>query len=389
MVEGNQFDEEAQQALRLLFERFWILRAEEPDLYQLIRKREKVLKRYIDDKFGYDLIIHQHFIKLEKIPVEPKSWMGIQAFQQPLDYVIFCCALAFSESRAVDEQFLLSDLCGDIKELYPGELPLDWTNYNHRKSLVRVVRQLEALSLIRAVEGEVEQFALDAEQEVLYEVTVYSRYFMRAYPKDIYEFSSIGDILASEEERHMDDLRRKRVYRKLFLSPAVFREDEDDSDFAYIRNYRNRLRDDIEAHSLFRLELFKNMGLLVMDEKKQDMTLFPDQKAISDIALQFSALLRDQVDKYHADAFGRIQLSAFALEHLVGQLKEKEGAGWSSHYRSNSIKATMEELIVLLESWEMIEWEAVTNDYLITPLAGRLAGVYPIDFKTEGEVADA
>ncbi|BAQ10198.1 hypothetical protein OXB_1727 [Bacillus sp. OxB-1] len=385
----NRFDEKAQSALRLLFERFWILRAEDPASYQLIREREKVLKRYIDDKFGYDLIIHQHFIKLEKIPVEPKSWMGIQAFTMPLDYAIFCCALAFSENRAVDEQFLLSDLCGDIKELYPGGLPLDWTNYNHRKSLVRVVRQLEMLSLIRAVEGEVEQFALDVEQEVLYEVTVYARYFMRAYPKDIFEFTSIEEMLASEEERHTDDLRRKRVYRKLFLSPAVFRVGEEDSDFAYIRNFRNRLRDDIETHSHFRLELFKNMGLLIMDEKKQEMTLFPDQKAISDLALQFSALLRNQMDTYPADAFGRIQISAFAMEHLVEQLQAEYGTGWSSHYRKNSVKATTEELIDLLLSWEMIEVEPETNDYLITPLAGRLAGVYPSDFKLKGEEVDA
>src|SRR5699024_8985835 len=242
------FDEKAQKALRILMEKFWILRLEEPETYQLIREREKMIKRYVDEKFGFDLIVHQHFIKLEKIPVETKSWMGIQEFQESRDYAIFCCALAFTESRSVDEQFLLSDICEDIKDLYPGDIPLDWTNYNHRRSLVRVIKMMEKFSIIETVEGEIDRFAMDEELEVLYETTIYARYFMRSYPKDLFEYDSVQDILDSEWERHEADERRKRVYRKLMISPVVYRESDDDPDFAYIRNYRNRLKDDLEAH---------------------------------------------------------------------------------------------------------------------------------------------
>lgn len=188
-MEANQFDE---KALGLLLEKFWVLRAKEPELYQTVREREKVLPRYVDDKLGFDLIVHQHFIKLEKIPVEAKNWMGIQDFQEPRDYAMFCCALAFTENRSVDEQFLLSDICEDIKDLYPGEFPLDWTNYNHRRSLVRVIKFLEKYSLLKSVEGEIDHFAMNAEQEVLYETTVYARYFMRSYPKDLFEYDSVA-----------------------------------------------------------------------------------------------------------------------------------------------------------------------------------------------------
>src|SRR5690625_3843238 len=99
------FDEQTIEALALLFENFWILRDEEAEAYRLIRDREQRLKRYIHEKFGLDLIVHQHFAKLEKIPVEPQSWMGMQDFQEKMDYAIFCCALAFTEQRAIDEQF--------------------------------------------------------------------------------------------------------------------------------------------------------------------------------------------------------------------------------------------------------------------------------------------
>src|SRR5699024_6841886 len=145
---------------------------EEPDLYQIIREREKVLKGCVDAKLGCGLLVPQQFIKLEKIPVEPKSWTGVHDSQEPADYAMLCCALACTVNCSVDEQFLLSDICEDIKDLYPGDFPRDWTNYNHRRSLVRVIKVLEKLSILKSVEGEIDRFAMDSEQEVLYETTV-------------------------------------------------------------------------------------------------------------------------------------------------------------------------------------------------------------------------
>lgn len=104
----------------------------------------------------------------------------------PLDYSIFCCGLAFCERRSIDEQFLLSDMTEDIQDLYPGEFPLDWTNYQHRKSLVRALNKMVELSLIKTVDGDIELFKNHEDHEVLYEVTVYSRYFMRTYPDELF-----------------------------------------------------------------------------------------------------------------------------------------------------------------------------------------------------------
>ncbi|RIU94443.1 TIGR02678 family protein [Oceanobacillus picturae] len=387
-MEITTFDEKAQTGLRLLFEKFWILRSKEPEVYQQIREREKIIKRYVDEKFGFDLIVHQHFIKLEKIPVETKSWMGMQGFLEPRDYAMFCCALAFTENRTVDEQFLLSDVCEDIKDLYPGEFPLDWTNYNHRKSLVRVIKQLEKLSILAVVEGEIEQFALNEEQEVLYEVTVYARYFMRSYPKDLVQYKSIEEILEGEWERHETDARRKRVYRKLLFSPAVHRESEQDPDFAYIRNFRNRLRDDMEEHTLFRFELFRNAAMLVTDERKQELTLFPDQKAIMDVALHFSHYLRNNQHEYVPDTLGNIHVTTVAFEQIVTQLHAEYGKGWSKQYREGTVKQTMQELATLMGEWEMLERDPFTGEYLIKPLAGRLSGHYPKNFDAEKGVTN-
>jgi uncharacterized protein (TIGR02678 family) len=374
------FDEKAQQALRLLMEKFWVLRKEEPENYQLIREREKVLKRYVDEKLGFDFIVHQHFIKLEKIPVDVKSWMGIQDFQEVRDYAMFCCALAFTENLSVDEQFLLSDICEDMKDMYPGELPLDWTNYNHRRSLIRVIKQLEKNHLLKPVEGEVEQFAMNEEQEVLYETTIYARYFMRSYPKDFFEYHSVTEILEGEWERHTEDERRKRVYRKLLLAPVVYREAEDDPDFAYIRNFRNRLREDLEKHTMFRLEVFKNAAMLVADEKKQELTLFPDQKAIMDIALHTAAYIRKHFDRFPPDELGNIRLTRVTLEEVMADVYAIYAVGWSKQYRDGTIAGITNELIHLLIDWEMLAIEPDTNIHILKPLFGRISGKYPKNF---------
>lgn len=377
------FDEQAQEALRILFNQFWILRSKEPALYQQIREREKILKNYIDEKFGYTLIFHQHFIKLEKTPVEPMSWMGITDFQEQRDYAIFCCALAFTDSRTVEEQFLLSDICEEIKELYPGDISLDWTNYNHRRSLVRVIKFMENMHLLHIVEGEIEQFTMDEEQEVLYETTVYAQYFMRSYPKDLFEYETKEDILQSEWEIQDSDGRRKRVYRQLMISPAIYRKNEEDLDFAYIRNYRNRLRDDFEAHALLRLEVFKNNALLVSEERKQTLTLFPDQKAIMDVVLHLATYIRENEETFPKDEFDQIYMTYQHLEQTVQIVHEQYGKGWSKQYREGSIQGTTREAIQLLKDWEMIT-ELDGGTYVIRPLLGRVAAYYPKDFLENG-----
>src|SRR5690606_34890765 len=141
-------------------------------------------------------------------------------------------------------------------------------------------------------------------------------------------YKSIDAIIEAEWQRQQVDARRKRVYRRLLLSPVVYREGEEDADFAYIRNYRNRLREDLEAHTPFRLEVFKNAAMLVLPERKQRYTFFPDQRAISDIALHFAAMIREKMQFYDIDEFGNIRLTIAEIEQLVSELKASQGHGW-------------------------------------------------------------
>src|SRR5690606_15911932 len=130
---------------------------------------------------------------------------------EPMDYAIFCCALSFLEGKAVDEQFLLSELSQEIQGDYPDDSPLDWTLYIHRKSLIRAMRILLDFRLIRTVDGDIGKFDHDEGQEVLYEATVHSRYFMRSYPDDFSTYDHWGELLQEDWKQSQEDERRKRV----------------------------------------------------------------------------------------------------------------------------------------------------------------------------------
>lgn len=379
------FDEKAKEALLALFEKFWILREEEPQLHQKVREREKALRRYVSEKFGYRLIVHRHFAKLEKIPAEPEEWMGIQDFKERLDYALFCCLLAFLESKSVDEQFLLSEVCEEIQGMYPGEGSVDWVNYEHRKSLIRVLQKAKDLRILKVVDGEVEGFASQSSHEVLYEVPVVARYFMRSYPKDFFQYHTISGILEEEWKSAPNDFRRHRIYRQLFLSPVIYRKEKDDPDFYYLRNFRNRLRADVEEHTDFQYELYKNMALLTLPERKSMYTVFPDQKGVSDIILQFSTVLRRNLERFPPNEFGEIRLSKNEFEQLLAECQREFSEGWSKAHRDMTLPQLYKEVLEALIDWKMADVEDAGMIY-IYPLAGRSVGHYPVDFKRK-EVA--
>ncbi len=77
-------------ALQELLKRKWILRKEDPDLYNRVRDSVKEIRKFVQEKFGYMIILTPYLIKLEKIPGYVEEWMGIQEFQSVQEYQMFC-----------------------------------------------------------------------------------------------------------------------------------------------------------------------------------------------------------------------------------------------------------------------------------------------------------
>lgn len=386
-MDKNGFNEQSVKAFDLLLHHYWILRSEHPEWHRLIREREKPLRNYLRDRFGLQLHVHPQFVKLEKIPAVPGVFMGILEFEEPLDYAIFCCALAFLQDKSPDEQFLLSEMCQDIQEDFPAEPGIDWTLYIHRKSLIRALRKLMDFGLLRTIDGELARFDRNEEQEVLYEATEYSRYFMRTFPTDLLSMNNWKEILDADRNPDPELDRRHRVYRKLFFSPGVERSGDSDPDFHYIRNFRNRLSESIEQHSLYRLRVFRNTAFLSIEEPRQHHTVFPMQKAAGDLILQLSTELRKREDQFPHGQDGTVVLTEGEFDHLLGVMREVYRRGWTKHFREGTPEAVRSELINEMKQWAMVNHEPEDGMIRILPLAGVLAGGYPDDFNEGSETS--
>ena len=381
------FDEGAREALTLLLENYWILREDKTDQYHLIRQYEPVLRTYFFEKCGWRLIQNPLFYKLEKIPSEPKTWMGILGFQQPRDYVLLCCILAFSEENSVDDQFLLSDLCESILALYPREAELgeglNWENYDHRRSLVRALKFAVDVGVIRLVDGDSEQFAMSRDSEALYEVTIMARYFLRTYPSDLHQYQSLQELLSVEhfdEEATIGTGRRVRVYRQLLLNPAYNVSDARPEDFAYLRAMHKRLREELESHTGLQFELYKDCAMLTSPERSYwCKQLFPiQQSGIHGVALHFARFCRDE--RRNRSEWGNA-FSRFEFEKLVSLCRTLYGAGWTKEYRELGISRLATDLLLELMDWDMAAADRETGLIEFRPPFWRLAGRYPDDYK--------
>ena len=122
--------------MNLLLNNFWITKDENPESYYAIKRKQKELTEFIYKNLGSKLIIHDRFIKLEKLSTIPSKDQGIEQFTSQMDYVFLFIILLYLEDKPKGEKFILSKLIEYIKNtsltLELTNLP-DWTITSHRK----------------------------------------------------------------------------------------------------------------------------------------------------------------------------------------------------------------------------------------------------------------
>ena len=80
---------------RHLLDRFWVTRADHKELYFSVKRALPSYRRLVNEQLGWNLIVNESVIKLEKVPPKAMAWMGIQEFQEKLDYCLLCGMLLF------------------------------------------------------------------------------------------------------------------------------------------------------------------------------------------------------------------------------------------------------------------------------------------------------
>lgn len=374
--------------LEILLDQYWVLKDNDKELFYRVKDRVPAFKNFFGDKLGYQVIMNQHLIKLEKIPGSAQPFMGVQEFSHTQEYLLLCLVLMFLEDRSRDEQFVLSEITEFIVVNNPGKEKIDWTLYSHRKQLIKVLGFAQNLGLIKVNDGDGQKFAHHYETEVLYESTGLSRYFVRHFTSDMMTFNDYSDLEKAEWGDLNTDkgiIRRHRVYRKLLMEPVVYSQGADDVDYDYIKKQRGVIEGDFSRYLDYQLHVHQHSAMLVLASEKNLKDVFPNRKVICDITLLFAAVIRAAVGekKMLINTAGGITLSRVAFDEWVLKLKEKKGKNWSKEFRDMSPPALAENLLIYMESFKMLRQVDQGREIEILPLIGKLVGTYPEELVKE------
>lgn len=363
-----------------LFSRQWIIKKEDSELYYQVKDHAKEIRKKLQDKFGYALIMNPYLIKLEKIPGKAEPWMGIQDFQTPKEYQMLCYLLMFLEDKSAEDQFVLSNITEYVQVQFVKE-PLDLTKFHVRKAFVRVLRYAIRIGLMLQVDGEDELFLQSETAEVLYENTGVSKYMMRNFTTDIMKYEQLEDFENSgwfgmDEDRGI--IRRQRIYRRLSLSPGVYKHSvKEDEDFNYIRNYRNKMEQDFQ--NLFSCELQVHASsayLILKDDGKMGKT-FPSNTTKDDLLLLANGEIRRRIKNYswRVDELEQLHIKQEELQKVFRKVVQNNMEKLPKTYQKQGKEALAS---MMMDNAKKLGFLEIEKEEMVTvyPVVGKLYGAY-------------
>lgn len=366
-----------------LLENFMILKSKDRDKYYEIKDSIDRNMSFIKDKLGYDLIIKEDFIKLEKIPSKPRSFMGIPGFTEIEEYIFFMILLMFLEDKNKEEQFVLSNLTEYISINYTNQ-KVEWTNFKTRKNLINVIKIAINIGIIEKNDGDEESFQKDENMDVLFENTGISRYVVRNFKTDIQNINSYEELLESNDLYFDKSNKRKNsVYRNLLLCPIVYNKGVNDSDYDYIKKYRGSINKELEENLNWSMDVHKNGALIVLKNPTNVKDTFPNQnkKGESEITLIINDKLHNMIKnaEFEIKDNDTIIISNEKFKNILLNIRKEEGHGFIKKFRECSdeffvecIKEYMADFSLIIEEGENI---------IIMPLVSKVIGKYPKDYK--------
>lgn len=374
---------------RALLDRFWITRTGDRELYFALKRALPDYRRLVHEQLGWNLIVNEAVVKLEKVPPRAMPWMGISSFQDGLDYCLLCAVLLFLADLDDGAPFLLSTLTQALETFLAEVRPVDWTQFLHRKALVRVLQYAQDTGLVVVYDGNSAGFGNNREQEVLYENTGLSRHFPVHFGRDILACRTIEDVEAFAWEGDNTESRRHRVYQQLALAPGFYVTEENRGDFEYLKNQHRAVNDNLSETLNGELQLYKNGAFFLLYQGERCGQLYPDTRALSDVALLVCAQLREQIlgGVYPRREDDTVVLSRWEFREEVKGCRKRCGNGWGSQIRAMSLDRIVQELIAHMADWMLLE--ELGEDLRLNPAVGKLVGRYPASYQNEcGEEED-
>ena len=377
--------------IELLLENYWIVKEIEEDNYNKIKMElDDQTQRFIKEKLGYKIIANPYVIKLEKIPGKPQSFMGIQEFTNKLEYLFLCMILIFLEAKSRKDQFILSQLIDYLQNLQTEidlkDVTIDFNLYAHRKSMVKVLKYIQELGFIKRYDGDENKFADNIENDVLYEVTGVSKYFVRNFTSNISDCNVYTDIYEKEQLGLDQDKgleRRQRIYRRLFTENVVYPEGKEDLDYLYIKNYKNIIEQDVDKILDASFEVHKDGSYILLLDNQNFKHTFPNNKAISDVVVFINTTIIEKIksEEWKRTTQGDIFVSELEFSKLIEEVKNTYADGFSKEFREKGIQELQTEVVQFMQEFDMVRYHEEKKEYQIMPIVFKIRGSYPKEFK--------
>lgn len=366
-----------------LLENYLILKERDRELYYDIKDNIDKYKNFIFEVLGYDLIIKDDFIKLEKLPGIPEEWMGIREFTDVKEYIFFILLIIFLEDKNKEEQFILSSITEYIEQNYPEE-KIEWTVFKNRKSLINVIKFAVNIGILKKNDGSEEDFSKSENGEVLYESTGLSRFIVRRFNKDIDQAENYEDLLRDEFTGIRSDagiVRKNRVFRRLLLSPIIYNDGNDDSDYEYIKSVKSYIRGVFEENLGWDIHIHKNGALAVLENTNEVKDIFPNQKGESAAVLFINKEIRNKINEgeFILEDNDTIIMKNNYFDDFIVDVKEKHGHGFTKMLRDYSNQMYINVIKKFMKEFSMIKEDE--DNIILMPIIGKVIGEYPVDYK--------
>lgn len=370
-----------------LVSEFWVIKKNNREKYFKMKAIQPQIRKFVTEQLGWKIIANEHLIKIEKVPAYAEPYMGIKFFEEKMDYCIFCAVLIYLEDMSEGEQFLLSELISFIEMYLVEHIEVDWTKFVHRKSLVRVLKYCENISLVDVYEGSNDDVSNNINTEVLYENTGFSRYFATNFSFDISNFKNYKDFEEKEEvlDSNRGYIRINRVYRRLVTTPVVYSLGLEDFDYAYIKNQRPWLQKNIYDYFGGELHIHKNGAFLLMNEENSFGTMHPKDNMISDVVTLLCSRVCEYIKKEWlvVETNDTIKVDHKFISENVEICKSEFSEAWSKEYREMSVEKLTNTVISYMSDFMMIKKDE--GKIIIMPSIAKIIGVYPKDFNIKKE----
>lgn len=367
--------------MEALLYNFWITKDENQELYYKIKSNQNRLKDFVVKNLGSNLIIHDKFIKLEKIPTLSKKNTGIENFTSQLDYVILMIILIFLEDKARGDKFILSDLVEYIKNtalaLELNNIP-DWNLMSHRRSFSNAMNFLINISAIKIKDEEKISFTESKNADALYESMGISNYIMRLFDNEIYNIEEPKEFLKSEfltQNEEKGDIRRYKVFRNILFTPSVFMCELTSNEIDYIRKNRLYIKNEIENNLELDTEITYNTAIVFDDINSNEKDNFPNNKKITEVVLMVNSRILEDINNnvISYDDYEVITVNEGYLENIMREVKNDKKPYLSKYYKDLSTEKFYEEILEYMINYNFIN--KIDNKIIIYPSIAKMIGI--------------